>query len=118
MAAKDQKLTLKYLKVEMDKIKEELNSTKQRLFNVENELNVAKEEIKSLKKTQKVDTKKHDKKDHKAQSIWELLENKKDLSSFYTADRSIVKLQKRKKGRFRNPNLLNDYVWQYSVSTQ
>ena len=35
MAAKDQKLTLKYLKVEMDKIKEELNSTKQRLFNVE-----------------------------------------------------------------------------------
>ena len=69
MNTKDQKLTLKYLKVEMDKIKEELNSTKECLVNVKNELNVAKEEIKSLKKTQKVDIQDHDKKDHKVRSI-------------------------------------------------
>merc|ERR1712179_813766 len=38
------------------------------LVNVKNELNVAKEEIKSLKKTQKVDIQDHDKKDHKVRS--------------------------------------------------
>ena len=50
-------------------LKRSLILQKKCLVNVQNELNIAKEEIKSLRKTPKADIKKPDKKDHKASSI-------------------------------------------------